>query len=113
MRKGPAAERHALRWRFEKDGEQFQVEVKGPVTLDEASLSRSIVLAGVGLGYFIEADVRDDIGAGSLVAVLGAWMPRADELCIYYPGRRNPSAAHRAFVDLAREFASKARNTGV
>ncbi len=101
-----------LRWRFEKDGEPFQVEVKGPVTLDEASLSRSAVLAGVGLGYFIEADVRDNIKAGSLVAVLEAWMPGADELCIYYPGRRNPSAAHRAFVDLAREFASKARNAG-
>jgi DNA-binding transcriptional LysR family regulator len=102
-----------FRWRFEKDGEPLLIDVNGPMTLDEASLSRRTVLEGVALGYVMERDVREDIEAGRLISVLKEWMPPSDELCIYYPGRRNPSAAHRAFVELARELGSKGRNTAV
>lgn len=102
-----------FRWRFEKDGEPLLIDVNGPMTLDEASLSRGTVLEGMALGYVIERDVREDIEAGRLISVLKEWMPPSDELCIYYPGRRNPSAAHRAFVELARELGSKGRNTAV
>ena len=89
------------------------IDVNGPMTLDEASLSRGTVLEGVALGYVMERDVREDIEAGRLISVLREWMPSSDELCIYYPGRRNPSAAHRAFVELARELGSNGRNTAV
>ena len=99
-----------FRWRFEKDGEPLLIEVGGPITLDEATLSRAAALEGVALGYIMESDVRDDIEAGRLIRVLDAWMPPPQELCLYYPGRRNPSAAHRAFIDLARERAAKARH---
>jgi DNA-binding transcriptional LysR family regulator len=102
-----------FRWRFEKDGEPLLIDVNGPMTLDEASLSRGTVLEGVALGYVMERDVREDIEAGRLISVLREWMPSSDELCIYYPGRRNPSAAHRAFVELARELGSNGRNTAV
>jgi DNA-binding transcriptional LysR family regulator len=102
-----------FRWRFEKDGEPLLIDVNGPMTLDEASLSRGTVLEGVALGYVMERDVREDIEAGRLISVLKEWMPPSDELCIYYPGRRNPSAAHRAFVELARELGSKGRNMAV
>ncbi len=98
-----------FRWRFEKGGEPLLIDVNGPITLDEASLARATALAGVGLGYVMERDVRDDIAAGRLISVLDAWMPPAEDLCLYYPGRRNPSAAHRAFVDLARQLGGAAR----
>lgn len=96
-----------FRWRFEKDGKATQLDVPGPVTLDEASLAREAVLAGVGLGYFMEPDVRADIAAGRLVRVLENWTPPLPGLCLYYPGRRNPSAALKAFLALARELAAK------
>lgn len=92
------------RWRFEKEGESMQMDVSGPITLDEASLSRIAVLADVGIGFFMESDVHDDIAAGRLVRVLEDWTPSLPPLCMYYPGRKNPSAAFRAFVDLARAF---------
>ena len=79
-------------------------DVSGPITLDEASLARVAVLEGVGLGFFMEQDVRADIAAGRLVRVLENWTPPAGSLCLYYPGRRNPSAALKAFVGLAREL---------
>ncbi len=91
------------RWRFEKNGEAAQIDVTGPLTLDEASLARTAVLDGVGLGFFMEPDVRADLDAGRLVRVLADWTPPFGGLCLYYAGRRNPSAALKAFVALARE----------
>jgi DNA-binding transcriptional LysR family regulator len=95
------------RWEFEKDGQTAQINVSGPITLDEASLARTAVLEGFGLGFFMERDVRADIEAGRLVRVLEDWTPAFGGLCLYYPGRRNPSAALKAFIGLARELAAK------
>ncbi len=94
-----------FRWPFEADGQPVQVDVDGPITLDEASLARTAVLQSVGLGFFMESDVREDIAAGRLVRVLEQWTPPLSPLCLYYPSRRNPPAAFRLFVDLARELA--------
>ena len=95
------------RWEFEKDGQTAQINVSGPITLDEASLARTAVLEGFGLGFFMERDVRADIEAGRLVRVLEDWTPAFGGLCLYYPGRRNPSAALKAFIGLARELAAR------
>lgn len=94
-----------FRWRFEKDGEQVQIDVRGPITLDEASLTRTALLENTGVGYIFEQDVLPDIEAGRLVRVLADWTPPYPGLCLYYPGRRNLSAGVRAFLDLARELA--------
>lgn len=91
------------RWRFEKDGQPLQIDVAGPLTLDEVSLVRAAVLADFGIGYVIESDVRDDIAAGRLVRVLEDWTPPLPPLCLYYPSRRNSSAAFKALVGMARE----------
>lgn len=93
------------RWHFEKDGQPVLIDVAGPITLDEASLSRIAVLDHVGIGYFMESDVRDDIEAGRLIRVLEDWTPPLAPLCLYYPTRRNPSAAFKALIDMARQSA--------
>jgi len=97
------------RWQFEKDGQPAQIDVAGPITLDEASLSRIAVLEGVGIGYVMESDVRDDLDAGRLEMVLEDWTPQLAPLALYYPGRRHPSAAFKAFINLAREFSKESR----
>ncbi|MHC2484643.1 DNA-binding transcriptional LysR family regulator [Rhizobium leguminosarum] len=95
-----------LRWRFEKDGNELQLDVEGPITLDEASLARIAVTSGVGIGYFMETDVREDIATGRLVRILEEWTPPLVPLCLYYYNRRNSSAAFQAFIALARDFAA-------
>lgn len=95
-----------FRWRFEKDGEAVQIDVQGSLTLDEPSLVRIAAQDGAGLGYVMEADVREDIAAGRLVQVLADWTPSLPPLALYYPGRKNPPAAFSAFIQAAREFAS-------
>lgn len=95
-----------FQWRFEKDGEELQIDVAGPITLDEASLSRITATNGIGIGYFMEADVLDDLAAGRLVRILEDWTPPLEPLCLYYSNRRNSSAALQAFIALARDFAA-------
>jgi len=95
-----------LRWRFEKDGSAVQIDVQGAITLDESSLVRIAAQSGIGLGYVMEADVREDITSGRLVSVLEDWTPQLPPLSLYYPGRMNPPAAFTAFVQAAREFAT-------
>lgn len=97
-----------FRWRFEKDGETLQIDVRGPITLDEASIVRTAVLESTGVGYTMEQEVLPDIKAGRLVRVLEDWTPPYPGLCLYYPGRRNLSAGIRAFLELAREFSRRA-----
>lgn len=99
-----------FRWRFEKDGEAVQIDVRGPITLDEASLARAAVLESVGIGCFMEQDVLGDIKAKRLIRVLEDWTRPFSGLCLYYPGRRNLSAGVKAFLALARELAGRARH---
>lgn len=95
------------RWQLSKRGKTTQVDVSGPITLDESSLARAAVAEGVGLGFFMESDVRADLEAGRLVRVLEDWTPPLAGLSLYYPSRRNQSAALKAFVALARHFAAR------
>jgi DNA-binding transcriptional LysR family regulator len=94
-----------FRWKFEKYGNAVQIDVQGSITLDESSLVRIAAQNGVGLGYVMEADVREDIAAGRLVRVLEDWTPALAPLALYYPGRKNPPAAFTAFIQAARHFA--------
>ncbi|WP_119681605.1 LysR family transcriptional regulator [Indioceanicola profundi] len=96
------------RWRFEKQGGAAQIDVRGPITLDEAGLARTAVSEGIGLGFFLEQDVLADIRAGRLIRVLEDWTPPFPGLCLYYPGRRNLSAGLKAFLALARASAGHA-----
>jgi DNA-binding transcriptional LysR family regulator len=90
------------RWPFEKDGRSVHIDVEGALTLDEAGLARSAALASVGLTLAMESDVRDDIETGRLIPVLEDWTPTLAPLSLYYPSRRNPTAAFKAFLDFAR-----------
>lgn len=98
-----------FRWQFEFEGEPLQVDVDGPIILDDASLARIAVLESVGIGYFMESDVRADIDTGRMVRILDDWTPPLSPLCLYYPSRRNPPAAFKVFVDMARELARSTR----
>ncbi|PHR19156.1 MAG: LysR family transcriptional regulator [Sphingopyxis sp.] len=99
-----------FQWQFEAEGQPVRVDIDGPVTLDEASLARLAVLESVGIGFFMESDVRSDIEEGRLVRLLDEWTPPLSPLCLYYPSRRNPPAAFKVFVDLARELARSSSN---
>lgn len=101
-----------FRWTFERDGEAVQIEAQGRLTLDEAVIARTAVLDGVGIGFFIEQDVADDIAAGRLTRLLADWTPPRPGFSLYYPGRRNPSAGFSAFLAMVKEAAARDATTG-
>lgn len=94
-------------WYFERAGEVTRLDVDGQLTLDEPGVAKAVVQEGVGLGFFMEHDVQAEIEAGQFERVLEDWTPPRDNLCLYYPNRRNPSAALKAFTALARNLTSK------
>ena len=100
------------RWEFRKGMQTAQIDVGGPITLGEPELARRAVLDGVGIGYFMEPTVLHDIAAGKLKRLLEDWTPPFPELSLYYPSRRNASAAHSAFIALAREYAGRGKQQG-
>ncbi|VEB94939.1 D-malate degradation protein R [Cedecea lapagei] len=91
------------RWHLEKQGEVVQLDVRGPLTLDEAALARDAALEGIGIGFFMEQNVAEEIRSGKLIRLLEEWTPPFPGLCLYYSGRRHPSAGLAAFLALARE----------
>mgnify|MGYP006195170815 CR=1 FL=1 len=70
------------------------------------------ILPSLGLTLAMESDVREDIEAGRLVRVLDDWTPDLSPLSLYYPSRRNPTAAFKAFIDFARRHGEAGAGSG-
>lgn len=89
-------------WSFGKNGEEIDVEVKGPVALHDHELMIETALAGVALAYVWEDRARPYIECGRLVPCLTDWIVPEDWLYLYYPTRRYISAGLRAVIEMLR-----------
>lgn len=87
------------RWEFEKDGEELEIAVAGPLIVGEDRLNVEAAINGAGLAFVFEGYVREAIAEGRLVRVLEDWCPPFDGFFVYYPSRRQMRPALRAFVD--------------
>jgi DNA-binding transcriptional LysR family regulator len=90
-------------WDFVREGERFQVSVKGPVLLDSQDLMLEAALAGVGLAYVFESKAKPYLESGRLVQLLEDWQPTSNDLYLYYPSRRQISASLRALISALKE----------
>ncbi|MFV3130983.1 LysR family transcriptional regulator [Niveispirillum sp. KHB5.9] len=89
-------------WEFERGGIELSVAVEGPLTLDDTDLIVDAALAGAGIGFAFEEQVKDHVADGRLVRVLEDWCPYYSGVYLYYPSRRQMPAALRAFVDFVQ-----------
>jgi DNA-binding transcriptional LysR family regulator len=93
-------------WEFERAGERLEVRMDGAVILNDGEMLKTAALAGVGLAFMLEdQSVLDDIAAGRLVRVLEDWCEPFAGYHLYYPSRRQPTAAFSLFVDALRHRA--------
>ncbi|MGE7991096.1 LysR family transcriptional regulator [Pseudomonas sp. NPDC089554] len=90
------------RWEFERGGMRLEVDVQGPVVLDDVRMMTGPALDGVGLAYVFEDMVREHLQSGALVQVLGDWSYYYPGFHLYYPSRRQVPAALKAFIEFAR-----------
>lgn len=89
-------------WEFEKAGHELKVRVEGQLVFNNFSLRMNAVLAGLGLAYLPEDQVRTQLDDGQLVRLLADWCPPFSGYHLYYPSRRQPSAAFALLVEALR-----------
>ena len=90
-------------WEFEKDGRELRVRVDGQLTFNGASRMLNAALAGLGLAYVPESMVERDLAKGRLRRVLEDWCAPYSGYHLYYPSRRQPSAAFTLVVEALRD----------
>ncbi len=89
-------------WELAKDGREVRVRVEGQLALNSVRMIICAAVAGFGLGFVMEDRVTDHLADGRLVRVLEDWCPSFPGYYLYYPSRRQPSAAFALLVDALR-----------
>ena len=90
------------RWEFEKGNKELSVAVSGPLVVDDLALVIQGALQGVGLAFVAEHEVTSYLEQGQLVRVLQDWCEPYPGFFIYYPSRRQQTAALAALVSVLR-----------
>ncbi len=80
-------------WEFEKDKREMRVRVEGQLAFNDAAMLLRAATKGFGLAYVLEDQVKSDVAKGRLVEVLEDWCPPFSGYHLYYPSRRQSSAA--------------------
>jgi DNA-binding transcriptional LysR family regulator len=89
-------------WEFVKDGRELKVHVEGQLVFNGTFQMLNAALAGFGLAYIPEDIAQPHIAAGRLRRVLEDWCPPYTGYHLYYPSRRQASAAFTLLVDALR-----------
>ncbi len=80
----------------------MHVRVEGQLTFNGTTPMLEAALAGFGLAYVPEDTVHDHLAAGRLIRVLVDWCPPYPGYHLYYPSRRQPTAAFALLVNALR-----------
>jgi DNA-binding transcriptional LysR family regulator len=91
-------------WIFVVDGKTVEFDVEGSIVVaNDPGLVIDAALQGVGVAYLYEEYVASLVADGRLVSLLDkAALPITDGFFLFYPSRRQNSAALRALIDFLR-----------
>jgi DNA-binding transcriptional LysR family regulator len=89
-------------WEFEKGGRELKVRVEGQLVFNGTFQMLNAALAGFGLAYVPEDLAQPHLAKGRLKRVLEDWCPPYSGHHLYYPSRRQSSAAFALLVDALR-----------
>ena len=89
-------------WEFAKDGRELKVRVEGQLVFNGIFQVLDAALAGFGLAFVPEDLARPHLTKGRLKRVLEEWCPPWPGYHLYYPSRRQSSAAFALLVDALR-----------
>ena len=98
-------------WEFEKGSRELRVRVEGQLTFDGTAQLVNGALAGCGLAYVPEGLVETHIARERLRRVLVDWCPPYSGYHLFYPSRRQSSAAFALVVDALRHRSAKSRKS--
>ncbi|WP_050419538.1 LysR family transcriptional regulator [Bradyrhizobium tropiciagri] len=89
-------------WEFERRGRPLRVRVDGQLVFNSTTLRIKAALAGLGLAYIAEDQVRTQLAKGQLIQVLDDWCAPFPGYHLYYPSRRQSAPAFALLVDALR-----------
>ena len=89
-------------WEFEKTNRELKVRVEGQLTFNATAQMLNAALSGLGLTYVPEGLVQTHIAKGRLKRVLEDWCPPFSGYHLWYPSRRQSSAAFALVVEALR-----------
>jgi DNA-binding transcriptional LysR family regulator len=94
-------------WEFEKGTRELRVRVEGQLTFNGTAQLLKAALAGCGLAYVPESLVEAQVAKGRLRRVLADWCPPYSGYHLFYPSRRQSSAAFALLVDALRHRSTR------
>jgi len=89
-------------WEFEKGGRELRVRVDGQLTYNTTAQKLNAALAGLGLAYVPEGMAQPYLAKGRLKQVLEDWCLPYSGYHLWYPRRRQSSAAFSLLVETLR-----------
>jgi DNA-binding transcriptional LysR family regulator len=89
-------------WEFEKGSRELRVRVEGQLTFNGTGQLLNAALTGCGLAYVPEGLVQAHVAKRRLRRVLAEWCPPYSGYHLFYPSRRQSSAAFALVVDALR-----------
>jgi DNA-binding transcriptional LysR family regulator len=89
-------------WEFERGRREVRVKVEGQLVFNSPEPILKSALAGLGLAYLEEGQVAPHLESGALERVLADWSPPYPGFHLYYPSRRQPTAAFILLVEALR-----------
>src|SRR5215467_11685247 len=90
------------RWEFDKGKKSLSVAVNGPLIVDDVEILLRAAIDGVGLAFVSEDTAAPHIASGALVRVLEDWCQPFPGFFLYYPSRRQQTAALSALIKALR-----------
>jgi DNA-binding transcriptional LysR family regulator len=89
-------------WEFEKGSRELRVRVEGQITCNGTGQMLNAALAGAGLAYVPEGMAEPHVAKGRLKRVLEDWCLPFSGYHLFYPSRRQSSAAFQLVVEALR-----------
>lgn len=89
-------------WELEKGNRALRVRVDGQLTFNNVPMIRQAALDGFGLACVMDDQIASYLEDGRLIRVLEDWCPSFPGYHLYYPSRRQSSAAFRLIVEALR-----------
>ena len=92
-------------WRFERHGREMVIAAPGPFVTNNVDVLLEAALRGIGVACVPESQAERHLAAGTLASLLREWCPLLPPNYLYYPSRRQNSAAFAAFVKALQDGA--------
>lgn len=89
-------------WEFSRNDQQIRIRVEGQLIFNNLNARVEAAIAGLGLAYVPEDCVSEAVATGTLVKVLDAWCEPFSGYHLYYPSRKQHTAAFARLLDAVR-----------